>query len=86
MELNRLIKDIKSIKYQGANEIAIVSLKYLKETNDKIKGVLLVRLAEPCGVQMTQSAIHFISRRLDSPISDSTFEFADARYLCPQLA
>lgn len=56
------------------------------ETNDKMRGVLIVRLAEPCGVQMTKSTIHFISRRLDSPISDSTPEFADARYLCPQLA
>ncbi|MBU3904644.1 MAG: S-methyl-5-thioribose-1-phosphate isomerase [Nanoarchaeota archaeon] len=35
MALVQLIKDIKSMKYQGANQIAIASLKYLKKTKLK---------------------------------------------------
>ena len=35
MTLSQLLKDIKSMKYQGANQIAIASLQYLKKTKLK---------------------------------------------------
>ena len=80
MSFNQIYNDIKSIKIQGAENIAKTGLKALKLKSDKnsIKKLITARPTEPC----LRNAIKFAKKY---SIEDSLNHFELAEYIIPKL-
>jgi ribose 1,5-bisphosphate isomerase len=77
MDFNKIIKDIKSLKIQGAENVARAGVKALKLKHDKnsINKIIATRPTEPC----LRNAINFVLRDIKKNANLALKHFDDAQ-------
>lgn len=83
MDFNQICKEIKEVKIQGAENVAIAAIKayYLNPTKEAVKKLISLRPTEPC----LRNALNFVQKDKKN-ISKALVHFEEAKYLISKYA